>query len=123
MNIIFIYLYSLNEKCSLVFPPDGGIADRILFCNPEDYRLRISWLYSVEVHFCTVKYWRAFLYGEAFYGALHQCFSRQSLKAAELDWRSDCIYSLRERNADIYDEKSSKKIIENLKKFLLGYFF
>ena len=37
----------------------------------------------------------------------HQCFGGRSLKAAELDCCSDCIYSLRERNSERFKEKGS----------------
>ena len=39
-------------------------------------------------------------------------FGGRSLEAVELDCCSDCIYSLRERNSELYDGKSSKNSLK-----------
>jgi hypothetical protein len=43
---------------------------------------------------------------------IHHCFGGRSLKAAELDCCSDCIYCFKESNIKRYDGKSSKKILK-----------
>ena len=102
--LVFFFLsLEKGEKCCLHSSnPVRKVKKLLVTAFFKTIKKKISWQLKQDCN----KWNRAIFLQNFHLWRAHQCFGGQSLKAAELDCCSDCIYILRERNFKRYDRKS-----------------